>query len=351
VKRLLLYAHGGLVPEGNAAQRLANYRMPLLNAQVYPVEFIWHSDFWTTVENILQDALHRRQPEEGFLQATKDFMFDRLDDALEPVGRALGGPSMWGQMKQNAEGATLEPNGGARKALAILAELMRNDPKVEVHVVGHSAGAIFHGPLIQLLTTNGTIADGPLAGEEGYNLPVKTCTMWAPAITVARFKQFYLPAVTSRTGGIGRFALFGLTDHTEQGDTCANIYHKSLLYLVSNSFEDEPHIPVLKPNGTPILGMEKFVHDRFPKTADPEVAALFTGRRPRADLVLAPNDRPPGSIDASTSQHHGGFDDDGPTVLATLHRIAPEATLPERVAFPRSASSVRTARRALPGPG
>ena len=56
-KRLLLYAHGGLVNEETAVQRLADYRPALLNAQVYPVSFIWHSDFWTTATNILEDAL------------------------------------------------------------------------------------------------------------------------------------------------------------------------------------------------------------------------------------------------------------------------------------------------------
>jgi hypothetical protein len=348
-KRLLLYAHGGLVPEGNAIQRIANYREPLLQAEVYPIGFIWHSDLWTTVTNIIQDALHQRQPEEGWLQATKDFMFDRLDDALEPVARALGGPTIWGQMKQNAEGATLDPQGGARKVLAILADLMRNDPAVEVHVVGHSAGAIFHGPLIQLLTTKGSIAGGPLDGEEGYGLPIKTCTMWAPAITVERFKQFYLPAISARGSGIGRFALFSLTDRAERNDNCANIYHKSLLYLVSDSFENRPHIPLLQ-DGTPILGMARFVSDRFPKTADGVVAALFSGGRPKADLVLCPNDRPSGAIDASRSEHHGGYDDDAPTVLATLARIAPTAALPQRIAFPHSALSVRATRRALPLP-
>ena len=62
-KRLLLYAHGGLVSEVNAVQRVAEERKTLLKASVYPVSFIWNSDLWTTWKNILDDAMRRRKPE------------------------------------------------------------------------------------------------------------------------------------------------------------------------------------------------------------------------------------------------------------------------------------------------
>nr|MBA2499934.1 C1 family peptidase [Chitinophagaceae bacterium] len=74
-KRLLLYAHGGLVSEKAAIQRLADYRQSLLQAEVYPLSFIWRSDAWTTITNILKDAVQRRRPE-GILSSAKDFMLD-----------------------------------------------------------------------------------------------------------------------------------------------------------------------------------------------------------------------------------------------------------------------------------
>ena len=43
--------------ENDALQRVEEYRKPLLDAQVYPLAFIWKSDFMTTLRNILQDAL------------------------------------------------------------------------------------------------------------------------------------------------------------------------------------------------------------------------------------------------------------------------------------------------------
>jgi len=100
-KRLLLYAHGGLVSEEDAIQRTADQRKGLLDAEVYPLSFIWKTDYWTTITNLLEDALKRRRPE-GALEAAKDFMLDRLDDLLEPLVRSLTGKAEWDEMKENA---------------------------------------------------------------------------------------------------------------------------------------------------------------------------------------------------------------------------------------------------------
>ncbi|WP_310394386.1 hypothetical protein [Hymenobacter sp.] len=66
-KRLLIYAHGGLVGKNDARQR--------------------------------------RRPE-GFLDGALDFVLARLDDFLEPVARSVGGRSLWQEMKGNARLAT-----------------------------------------------------------------------------------------------------------------------------------------------------------------------------------------------------------------------------------------------------
>jgi hypothetical protein len=96
----------------------------LLNANVYPISFIWHSDYWTTVTNILQDAIRRRRPE-GLLDSTKDFMLDRLDDALEPLARTLTGKAEWDEMKENALDATTSAQGGVRFTLDLIAALLQ----------------------------------------------------------------------------------------------------------------------------------------------------------------------------------------------------------------------------------
>ena len=317
-KHVLLYAHGGLVAERDAIQRLAEYRSAMLDAHIYPISFVWNSDYWSTITNILQDAMRRRRPE-GVLGAAKDFLLDRLDDTLEILARTLTGKDSWDEMKENALGATLT-GGGALAALDQLAALHKRMP-FKLHVVGHSAGSIFHAPLVRLLTAPaGPIASGYLEGKTGYGIGLDTCTLWAPACTTELFKQAYLPAV--RDGSIGRFALFALDDKTEQDDNVARIYNKSLLYMVSRAFEQSAFGP-----GTPILGMEKWL------AADPELTALFTSGQ--ADLVFSPNSHPEGSITASRSTEHGAFDDDGATVKATIARmLASGAAQPVGAAAP-----------------
>ncbi len=304
-RRLLLYAHGGLVNEDSAIQMVADDRETLLAAGIYPVSFIWKTDYLDTLKDILEDALRRRRPE-GALDATKDFMLDRLDDALEPLARVASGLLEWSQMKQNAIAATASATGGARIAARCVDALMKADPSLDLHMVGHSAGSTFLGPLAQLLTGKGVIDDGPLKGSTGFGRTIASCTLWAPACTMDLFHQLYAPAIEADR--LRRFSLFTLTDKAERDDDCANIYHKSLLYLVSNALESRPRIPIVR-DGVPILGMEKFAKE------DAVVKSL--GDR----WVQAPNTEPMGSPGSSGARHHGDFHNDPATLRATLTRI------------------------------
>tara|TARA_R110002111_G_scaffold107056_1_gene165433 strand:- start:311 stop:2329 length:2019 start_codon:yes stop_codon:yes gene_type:complete len=308
-KRILLYAHGGLTDEKSAIQRVADYRQVLLDSEIYPLAFIWKTDYWTTLTNIIKDALKQRRTE-GLLDMAKDFMLDRLDDALEPLARQLTGKAQWDEMKENALAASTSAKGGVRKMSRHLEKLLKDDPSIELHSAGHSAGSIFLAPLVQLLTGKGKLKVGPMKGRTGLGLPVSTCTLWAPACTVQLFKDTYQPAL--ETGGLEKIAIFTLTDKTEQDDHCANIYHKSLLYLVSNAFEEKARVPLLR-DGEPILGMEKFI------AQDPDLQKLL--KRKTVDWVRAPNTNDAGSISHSTARSHGGFDDDKATLVATFARI------------------------------
>lgn len=331
-RRVLLYAHGGLVSEESAVQRVAEYRQPLLDAQVYPISLIWKSDAWTTFGNILADALRRRTTE-GAVDAAKDFLLDRLDDALEPIVRVLGGKSLWDEMKENARLATLSGEGGARILARELADLSRRGPEIELHLAGHSAGAILLAELARHLAE-----DRP----RGAGLRVASCTLWAPACTIALFERTFLPAVTR--GAIRRFAIFTLTDEAERDDNVARIYNKSLLYLVSHALEErlrEPGFPggPDRTPGVPLLGLAR------------DVGPWNRGRRvfgsKRAAWVLAPNDRPAGEPDASRAARHGDFDDDAATVRATLARILGAGAGEGEVIFERTAAGRRDRRGEL----
>ena len=333
-KRIVLYAHGGLVGEDSALQRLADYRKAMLDAECYPLAFVWHSDAWSTIKNILEDAVSRRRPE-GFLDDAKDFLLDRLDDALEPLTRLAGGRAMWNEMKENAMRATTSKHGGARLALDELAQLAKPGSGYEFHIVGHSAGSIFHAPVVQYLTAKGAIKGGPMDGQTGLGLDIQSATLWAPAITITLFKEAWLPALEK----VGRFALFTLDDRAEQNDDCAGIYHKSLLYLVSNAFEATMRVPLIHPDGEPILGMEKFVRD------DPHLQQLFAAGK--ADWILSPNTSAEHSPEASRSTRHGDFDDDTPTVEATLARILGQDGAQTTLTFRASGQRRRSVRRRL----
>ncbi len=344
-KRLLIYAHGGLVSEDDALLRVAEYRAELLQHEVYPLAIIWKSDFWTSIADILQDAQRRRRPE-GFLDGALDFVLDRLDDFLEPVARNVGGRLLWQEMKDNGRLATESPQGGLRLLLGYLMDLLHQlGDDVELHLVGHSAGAVMLAPFAQLLTTAGRVPDGPMAGQQGFGRKVASCTLWAPAITTELFLATFAPAIEAAS--IERAAVFALHDAVEQDDNCANIYHKSLLYLVSDAFEDAAvRRPFPHDRATPLLGMAKFVLADSP-FADQKVVKLIQDQR--LDLVLTPNiDRRTPVTEQSASRHHGDFDDDELTVKATLARIlGPGKSQQALVAAPANQNVFRSNARRL----
>lgn len=313
--RVLLYAHGGLVGEAAAVQRISEYVAPMMSKEVYPLAFIWHSDYWSTLTHILQDALRRRRSE-GVLDAARDFMLDRVDDALEPLARMFTGRASWKEMKENAEGASRSGH-AADLVVRQLQRLQQQWPGLEIHLAAHSAGAVLHAALLPRL--------------EQAGLKVQTCTLWAPACTMALFEQRYVPALDK--GLLHELAVYVLDDQSERDDHCARIYNKSLLYLVAHAFEDRARIPWKRPHGTPLLGMQKF---HAPET---ELHRLV--KAGRVSVVVGPNNRPVGELDACRARAHSDFDDDEATVAGSLARILQSGTAP--------AGAARSARSAAPG--
>jgi pimeloyl-ACP methyl ester carboxylesterase len=251
-------------------------------------------------------------------------LLDRLDDMLEPTTRLLGGRAMWDEMKANAFGATdNEEEGAAHLAAEAIGGLYRDGKLDEVHLVGHSAGSIYHAHLAALLVKLG--------------VPIASLTLWAPACTIELFDHFYRPLIVN--GDIKAFNLFTLDDVTEKHDNCANIYHKSLLYLVSAAFETRFRIPFVQDAGEPLLGLERDIK------ADPALEAFVRTGRCKWFRAPGPN---------SGAQHHGSFDDDEKTLIGTLELITGTAP-PKRDALaqagrpprPRPAAQQRQLRSRL----
>jgi hypothetical protein len=335
-RRILLYAHGGLVPEKNAIERIENYVRTLSGSQVHVLGLVWRTDFWSTISNVLKDAFRRRRTE-GLLDDAKDFLLDRVDDALEPIARNIGGKTLWEEVKQNARWATSRTDGGLRLIADLLADLAANDPRVEIHLAGHSAGAVLLAPLVQYLASSGEIASGPMRAHTGRDTGIASCTLWAPACTIDLFKATFVPAIECRR--LKSFALFNLTDNSERDDHVARVYNKSLLYLISNALEQTPRIPLISPAGEPLLGLDHCV------ARDRSLAALFARRY--ADYVLAPNQDSPGTKNASRALHHGDFDDDNATVQATVARIKDVQAFADNFEFKPSPAAASDRRRRL----
>lgn len=309
--RVLVYAHGGLVEESGFLSLLAQYRETMMAKQVYPLCIVWRTGLFEVLGQMLQDQWDRHLLAGGPLE-----IIDELKDkVLEKVASPLGTP-IWKKMKNNAISATVSRDGGARLIAEHLADLASvKKERFEVHAAGHSAGSILLSTFLQKLSATGPIRTGPLRAstdpesrgfdEMGLGVPVQSCTLWAPAIRHDLFNETYAPMMRART--IDRLAMYMMTDEFERKDTCLNAYGKSLLYLVSNAFEGA--------NGTPIVGMEKFLDSAgfgLPKT---------TVVKARYDPIyeFKPGSKIPDI--ASKSMAHGDFDNDAATLWSTLARI------------------------------
>ena len=309
---LVLYAHGGLVDKesgfGIAARQVEWWKAN----GIYPIHFAWETGFGTA----LWDAMR------GWASGGRRGWVDEAKDGfLEVAARLLGGGGIWNDMKVDAAAAS-QPGGGARAFVEALAEWMTKNPDaITVHAVGHSAGSIFHSHLVPAALD---------AGVPGF----ETVNLLAPAVRVDTFTKLLLPR--AQRGDIRNLAIFTMDDEAERADTCIRVYNKSLLYLVSASFEPQ--------KATPILGMEKYL------TRDVDVNAFFRSSKPKGDLVLAPHAA--GARRSSTATAHGAFDNDAPTMESVARRVANAADVtryPSRADAHQSPGlGMRTCRRRPP---
>ncbi|WP_305801399.1 hypothetical protein, partial [Thiolapillus sp.] len=85
-------------------------------------------------------------------------------------------------------------------------------------------------------------------------LQIETCSLMAPACTLDWYRDSYVPVLDEKGRlQIRDMAIYNLLDELEKDDTVTALYHKSLLYLVSNAFERQKE--------RPLLGMQKFAKD------------------------------------------------------------------------------------------
>ena len=285
--RLLFYAHGGLVSESEGLKIAHKHVGWWQENGVYPIYFVWETGLFETVGSLLSRCRSR---------AARDIWDATTDPLIEEAVRALQAPRLWGGMKRSAEIAAA-PEGGARYVAARLSEFCaKYGDRVELHACGHSAGAIFHSHFL------------PTALD--HRVPdFKSLHFLAPAIRVDAFRERLLPMI-GKGRGVDSLSLFTMNRDYERDDNCAGIYRKSLLYLIYEALEDE--------RKTDILGLEISLR------ADPalcELLGLGADRALAAGEVIWSVSAADAGRSASTSESHGGFDDDAPTMNSVARRV------------------------------
>jgi hypothetical protein len=244
---------------------------------VFPIFLMWETDFFSTLLNCLEDAV-KGTARTGAGMGLERWWNERIERLVSKPGTRL-----WGEMKQNADAMSAYKEGVPDDAQAGGVLLYRHfkhgvaNKKIRMHFVGHSAGSIVAAYMIDRLVQDG--------------MRFESVSFMAPAVTVSTFDQHLRPHLDS--GAVKRYQQFHLTDKAEEDDGTCGPYRRSLLYLVSQSFEGG--------QVTPVLGMQKYF--------DAYAAAV-----PKAQAHVAP-----GPTSASTT--HGGFDDDSATKQQVLKFI------------------------------
>jgi alpha-beta hydrolase superfamily lysophospholipase len=182
--------------------------------------------------------------------------------------------------------------------------MKKETPKLEVHLVAHSAGSILFGYLFDALLER--------------SMTVDSCTLYAPACTVQFALDHYEPAMTTGVLRKQDFHVEILSDERELGDTVGP-YGKSLLYLVSRALEDQ--------HKTPILGMASAWDPakRNMWSDDPVIQRGLKAWQTSWGSVRAPREVTEAQISNGVTRipsAHGAFDNDVTVVTRTIERIA-----------------------------
>lgn len=235
-KKLVIYAHGGLNDEEKSVERI-RIMAPYFKANgIYPLFITWRTGFGESLRAILEDqakqfgidleALRAR----GMFDDVKEAVLEAKDRAFEAVAEKILAKAVWTQMKQNAA-AAITAGGGLRQLAGHLETLRTEFGKdLEIHLLGHSAGAILLGHLCNRLVSR--------------RIDLASLGLYAPACTMAFAADFLGKALSGRRLSRSRVYFELLSDRRERDDTVGP-YGKSLLYLVSRALEDVHKTPLL----------------------------------------------------------------------------------------------------------
>ena len=304
-KKIVFYAHGGLNSEEASMNRI-RILAPYFKANgLYPIFFSWRTGFLESLVNITGDAIGGIEPQgawKDIWDSVKNAAKDAKDRAIEAACQNLLVKAVWSEMKQNARLAAKLKTPTLGIVADTLLSLKAQYPKIEIHLMGHSAGSILLGYFLDVLRDR--------------KMRVNTCTLLAPACTVRFALNHYKPVMGYR--GILKksdLTIEMLNDERELADSVGP-YSKSLLYLVSRALEDY--------HRTPLLGMANAWNPKTKDSWHPDLQDTVTEWQKFWGTSPKPKYHSGTHVSDGVEKiplAHGSFDNDVTTMTRTLTRI------------------------------
>ncbi|MCW5624338.1 MAG: C1 family peptidase [Burkholderiales bacterium] len=317
--KLALYAHGGLNSESASIERI-RVLAPYFEANgMYPLFLTWKTGPVETLLSMLDDrfgGLHKEI--DARAGGVFDWAREAADRLVESSARLLL-RGIWTEMRENAAYSTRDGHAldlAASHLLDLRDVLAQQGKKLEIHLVGHSAGSILLGHLLKRWAQPDLLSRKPT---------VRSCSLYAAACSVQFALDTYGLADQHGILKLSDLQMSYLSDENEQSDGLPGpkvaIYGKSLLYLVSRALDDVRKIP--------LLGMERALLPAFAKDTEqwaedhlPAVREWQKRWKPAPDSVVA---SPFVTIDKRGTQAqavHGSFDNDIAVLTRTISGIA-----------------------------
>jgi pimeloyl-ACP methyl ester carboxylesterase len=233
------------------------------------------------------------------------------------------GRGLWSEMRENAQYGAKDGHGLdllAKNLSALDATLKQHQRSLELHLVGHSAGSILLGHLLERAMKPDLKSVVP---------KVQTCSLFAAACSMRFAVETYIRAADHKLMDLERLWLHYLSDANEKRDGLPTprlaAYGKSLLYLVSRALDDERKMP--------LLGMERAIMAGYENDSDQweagELAFVQAWQsRWKPQVASQSLARPVTSPSIQTTKAggqaqatHGSFDNNVETLTETIERI------------------------------
>jgi len=308
-KRLVLYTHGGLNSESAAIERARAMGRFFMGNGCYPIFLVWRTGLLEAIGGLISGNAKAEPGLAGAgLTDASDFVIEKT------VGRPLAHP-IWTQMKQQARLCHESRRGGDLLLDAIQALARTWGSDFELHIVGHSAGAIFLGHLLSRIA-----ARRRSGGDDGLYERLASIHLFAPACTVSFASEHY----AADPQWMKRLYLSVLSDKVERDDS-VTLYRKSLLYLVSNCLEGDLRIPLLGLDRIDSVGDAGWdgTSDTARALLEWRSAAQDSKLKDRKTVVAEKFIQVANAADGPVTQRssHGGFDNDLAVMTRTLETI------------------------------